>query len=430
MFGMVDFSMLSNNMISGLNEDEISEISDIQEIIHECSSSIFEDFEKLPPEINEDLQELENHAIPPSTAAHERKWIMDFEQFLCKNNLNSNFNIMTKVELADRLRYYYSQLRTKKLDFYSKSSLICIRAALYRFFKGKYSFDIINEKEFFHANNILKAMTKKWLENGGKIKPFDSIEDEDMTRLRSYFDRRTPETLQEEVYFILIYYLGLRGREWIRRLRKSDLHFCSDSNGREYLEVKGIESLQKNQQPSLSNDPVSPKSPRIYKSENPDTCPVSAVKLLLEKLPEDSETLFYKKTTKWEESVHWYNLKMPMGVNTIGSLMNKISKNAQLSRVYTGHCIRPTIVTNLFNKGVPMEEISCITGHKNIKSVKRYVRKVNDDKKAHYASLLAKGFEKDSNPTLDNPYIFQASGEKKMIIEADGGNNVVRISFT
>ena len=119
-----------------------------------------------------------------------------------------------------------------------------------------------------------------------------------------------------------------------------------------------------------------------------------------------------------------------MGVNTIGSLMNKISKNAQLSRVYTGHCIRPTIVTNLFNKGVPMEEISCITGHKNIKSVKRYVRKVNDDKKAHYASLLAKGFEKDSNPTLDNPYIFQASGEKKMIIEADGGNNVVRISFT
>ena len=94
-------------------------------------------------------------------------------------------------------------------------------------------------------------MTKKWLENGGKIKPFDSIEDEDMTRLGSYFDRRTPETLQEEVYFILIYYLGLRGREWIRRLRKNDLQFCSDSNGREYIEVKGIESLQKNQQPSL-----------------------------------------------------------------------------------------------------------------------------------------------------------------------------------
>lgn len=427
---MVDFSMLSTNMISGLNEDEISEISDIQEILRDCSSSIYEDFQKLSPEINENLQELENHGIPQSTAAHERKWIMDFEQFLDKNNLNSNFHIMTKVELADRLRYYYSQLRTKKNELYSKSSLICIRAALYRFFKGKRSFDIINEKEFFRANNILKSMTKKWLENGGRTKPFDSIEEEDMTRMRSYFDRRTPETLQEEVYFTLIYYLGLRGREWIRRLRKNDLHFCSDSNGREYLEVKGIESLQKNQQPSLSNDPVSPKAPRIYKSENPDMCPVSAVKLLLEKLPQDCETLFYKKTMKWEESNHWYNPKMPMGVNTIGSLMNKISKNAKLSRVYTGHCIRPTIVTNLFNEGVPMEEISCITGHKNIQSVKRYVRKVGDDKKAHYASLLVKGFEKDPNPPSTNPYIFQASGEKKMVIEADGGNNLVRISFT
>ena len=125
MFGMVDFSMLSNKMISGLNEDEINEISEIQEIILESYSSIFEDFQMLPPEINEDLMKLENYAIPSSTAAHERKWIADFEDFLSKNNLNLDFNIMKKVELADRLRYYYSQLRTKKNDLYSKSRLIC-----------------------------------------------------------------------------------------------------------------------------------------------------------------------------------------------------------------------------------------------------------------------------------------------------------------
>jgi len=32
--------------------------------------------------------------------------------------------------------------------------------------------DIINEKEFHHANQVLKAMVKAYFENGGSVKKF------------------------------------------------------------------------------------------------------------------------------------------------------------------------------------------------------------------------------------------------------------------
>lgn len=49
--------------MSDLEEDEIFEISGIQEIIRECPSFICENFEKLWDKINKKLQELERHAM-------------------------------------------------------------------------------------------------------------------------------------------------------------------------------------------------------------------------------------------------------------------------------------------------------------------------------------------------------------------------------
>lgn len=399
MFGCIDFSMISTNMISGLEEKEIAEICGVQAMLRNDPHLVLEDFNDIPAEIEESLDKLEMEAIPTSTANQEKKWLKEFVNFLQNKELSSSFDVMTKGELADRLRYFYAELKTKKGEYYSKSSLSCIRAGLYRYFKRNFLFDIINDVTFIHANNVLKAMAKKWIENGGNVKSFDAIEEEDMVRLRSYFKRDTPENLQEEFYFVLVYYLGLRGREWIRRLRKGDVKFLTDANGRDYVEVKGIDSIQKNQQPSLDKSKISIKNPRIYKTneENKDTCPYTAVQLFIEKLPTECEFLFYKKNNRWkpESTMSWFNEKQPMGVNSIGSLMKKISKDANLSKPYTGHCIRPTVVTNLFNEGVPMDEISCVTGHKNTKSVINYLRNVNDEKKMHYSTVLEKSFHKN-----------------------------------
>lgn len=397
MFGIIDFSEIQGGIISGLESEEINEISEVQQLIGNDANILSEPFDMiscntLPDEIDEQLKDLEKQAIPTSTAKQQRNWTEKFTQFCKIHKLNNDFETISKRELSDNLRFFYSQLKTKIGACYSKSSLLCIRAALYRYFRSERLFDIINDPQFFHANQILKAMIKKYYEEGGIPKTFDAIEENDMKKLREFLNRETPEKLQYEVYFIIMYFLGLRGREWIKRLKRQQILFKKDSNGNEYIMLEGLNIIQKNDQPALENTQKCCKEGRIYATDNSDLCPVTALRLFLEKLPKECQYVFYKKNPNWKHSEYWYNSKMPMGVNTIGSLMKKISDEASLSKTYTGHCIRSTVVTNLFNKGVPLQEICCVTGHKESKSVKRYLRQVSDDKKSEYATALATSF--------------------------------------
>ena len=138
MFGCIDFSMISTNMISGLEEEEIAEICGVQAMLRNDPHLVLEDFNDIPAEIEENLDKLEMEAIPTSTANQEKKWLKEFVDFLKNKDLSSSFDVMTKGELADRLRYFYAELKTKKGEYYSKSSLSCIRAGLYRYFKRSF----------------------------------------------------------------------------------------------------------------------------------------------------------------------------------------------------------------------------------------------------------------------------------------------------
>ena len=44
----------------------------------------------------------------------------------------------------------------------------------------------------------------------------------------------------------------------------------------------------------------------------------------------------------------------------------------------------------MFNGGASVQDIQCVTGHKFEKLVKRYLKRVGDDKKVHYAQILSK----------------------------------------
>ena len=401
--GLLDLEMLSTKMISGLETDEIEEIVAVQDIIRDSPCDILSDFlpqtskadKDLPPEVENDLIELESSAIPKSTRYQQNKWLAEFTNFLVTKEMNSDLKSVSKQYLANSLRYFYSELKTKQNCYYSPSSLNCIRAALYRWFIAEpFGFNIIKDTEFYHANAILKAMARKYLENGGTKKHFHMIEKKDMEKLNMYFDRSSPDILQEEIYFSIEYYLGLRGREWIKGLKRNQIQIETDSRNRKYVTIEGIDSIQKNDQPKIdaSHSSQSVKEGRLYSFDIPERCPVRAFELFLEKLPDDCDRLFFKSNRNWVNTSKWYNSKLPMGVNTIGGLMKRISMSAGLSKVYTSHCIRPTVVTNMFNQGMRVEDIQNITGHKNKDSVKRYLKHVSDDKKSKYSAALSNGF--------------------------------------
>ena len=70
----------------------------------------------------------------------------------------------------------------------------------------------------------------------------------------------------------------------------------------------------------------------------------------------------------------------------------KISVNAHLSKIYTSHCIRPTVVTTMWNAGCNLQDIQVVTGHEREDSVKRYLKRVDDVKKEEYSRVLSHSF--------------------------------------
>lgn len=414
---LIDFTQLPNGLISGFSDEEITEISALQQLIRD-DPDFFNDLgdyrhlsnEHLENLISDDIKTkldvLQQSSIPRSTAEHQKRYSEKFVNFLKEKGMNINFSSLPKTQIAEYLRYFYSELRTVEGKLYSPATLICIRAALFRFFKQpplSMDINIIDDSAFFNANQILKAMVKKHKEEGGITRQYNAIEDSDIQKMVKYFDRQDPEKLQQEVYFAIVYYLGNRGREWIRFLKKENVMMKHDSEGMEYVEITGLNAIQKNSQPSLKKEQNILKQSRIYASTNASSCPVKAVQLLLNKLPQEAEYLFYRKSANWRTETVWYNHKMPMGVNGIADLMKKISTAANLSKTYTSHCIRPTVVSTLFNEGISTNDIQCVTGHQSQNSVNRYIKRVNDSKKLMYAKALQKplqihqGFSNDGS---------------------------------
>ena len=131
------------------------------------------------------------------------------------------------------------------------------------------------------------------------------IEKKDMEKLTKYFDRSSPEKLLDELFFSIVYYLGLRGREWIKGLRREQFKFEVDSRGRKYVTIQGIDSVQKNNQPSIGAPQTSKsvKEGRIYSIEGAiDRCPVRCLEIVFEKLPADCDKIFYKSQRNWANS--------------------------------------------------------------------------------------------------------------------------------
>uniref|UniRef100_A0A1I8HZM1 DUF3504 domain-containing protein n=2 Tax=Macrostomum lignano TaxID=282301 RepID=A0A1I8HZM1_9PLAT len=344
---LIDFRYAT---VSGLSGDEmfIESVSsnfertgdDLTALIADCTFS--EELEKLfssDPETLCNLDELESLAAQlerdnecHSTVSKEKAVINRLTAWLAENNLKVDYATASVEEIAKWVRYFYATLRKSDGSFYSPNTIVGIRAALFRYFMKLRGLNIIAHEAFHSANLMVKNVCNAYLKSGGRVQHYEAIESDDLVKLASYFDRSTPTRLQEEVYFNVLFYFGNRGREWLRGLTVRSFREKALSNGAMAIELQG--STSKN----------------LYLSK------ITAVPGW------NQEDFFLRPKPRVNADGIWYT-KVPVGINTLGPLLKKISSNANLSKLYTPHCVRPTVVTELHEAGFSVEKIAKVTGH-------------------------------------------------------------------
>ena len=101
-----------------------------------------------------------------------------------------------------------------------------------------------------------------------------------------------------------------------------------------------------------------------------ETCPVRTFYRYKCKLNKNSVFLFQRPKSNTVGD-YWYD-SVPVGHNTLGNMMQSISKDCQLSTIYTNHSLRATTVHLLDVARFPDRHIMSVTGHKAESSLKTY----------------------------------------------------------
>ena len=179
-----------------------------------------------------------------------------------------------------------------------------------------------------------------------------------------------PKVFVQKVFFDIVYYTGCRGKEGLRSLEKKSFEIKTGNDGEEYIQLTFNEKTKRNQgdQNSSALDALHNDQNIISAQPGKILCPVQSFKTYVANLNENCNALFQYPNEENDGFDH-----KPIGKNTIGEMMKEIAKDAQLSCVYTNHCIRKTTVTGLRRQGFELDKIQNVTKHKNLDSLKHYL---------------------------------------------------------
>ena len=83
-------------------------------------------------------------------------------------------------------------------------------------------------------------------------------------------------------------------------------------------------------------------------------------------------------------------------------MMSNISKDAELSLIYTNHCVRATCITNLDRKGTDERHIVGISGHKNNYSIISNSSRLTQEKQFEISKTLCESSTKSSIASSSN----------------------------
>ena len=299
------------------------------------------------------------------------------------------FENLEKEELASLLRRFYAEIRKKNGDLYSRSGLINVRASIQRHLAAppyNVTYSIQKDREFLSANQVIQAQVKQLRKLGkDETKHKDLIEEEDMAKIKGKMDTNTATGLQQKVFLDILTHFARRGQEGLRELTKTSIIICKDSTGKKFATMAYTE-LEKNHN---GLDMKEKKAKKImYEVEGDADCPVKSLEKYLSKLHPKCSAFFQRpQTNVREDDPVWY-ANAPVGKNKLGGMIKQMSKAAGCSQVYTNHCVRATVCTELNRSGIPDRDICSVTGHKRVESLQSYINTPSTVQRQHMSNIL------------------------------------------
>ena len=308
--------------------------------------------------------------------------------------MDQNFEDLTVDELADLLRKFYGTVLSKQGKEYSKSGMINLRSGLNRYLQSvpfKKTYDLMNDQVFLQANKVFSGCLRDNKERGlDTSQPRQPIEQSDLEKLfRDYFrpgiENNNTEVLLHKVFFDIIYFTGRRGKEGLSELCKNSFQIKTGSDGKEFIEITFNEKTKKNQGDGMSAGLNALHNDHQIITEQPgnDLCSVKSFKKCISLLHPDI-TAFFQYPNKSKKSF----TRECVGKNSLGTMMKTIPKQANLSKTYTNHSIRKTTATAMYRSGFSLKEISHVTKHKNLDSLKHYISGPTHTDKETYSNAL------------------------------------------
>lgn len=262
----------------------------------------------------------------------------------------------------------------------------------------------MRDRAFMGANQVLSGVLRQLRESGqDKTQHKQPIAAGDMSKMYSsgVLSNENPLSLQRKVYVELSIHFGRRGREGLRELTKNSIIIKKDDLGREYATL-AYNEIEKNHQAHMPKDQE--KRQIMYSQPDDINCPIKSLKLYLDKLNPKCEAFFQRPKNKINKEAEepWFENKC-LGIHKLESMMKSISKDAQLSEVYTNHCLRATTSTILSHAGVEARNICSVTGHRNHSSLESYIREPSLKQRADMCDLLhSYGRENNTNNTKNS----------------------------
>ena len=342
---------------------------------------------------------------PVNTKKSTKLWLNCFNEYLAVKSYPKAELIEVDL-LPEILEMFYSEVQKKPnkkgkengssdQDLYKNTTAHTIRAALARFYREKKGIDIISNEKFIHCNAIFTGIQKINKKKGlGKINRKQPMNDYDINQLMEYFRVSiiadlNPKTLQDVVIFHILYYMCRRGCENLRSMKQYIFAISTDpKDGRKFI-YQAVDEYDKNHNETdtdIANEgriyEIPGKFYLFYKKtcqfhlnsahfERPlhanqfflvstfaiffsflgsETCPVRLFQMYISKLPPCKEELWLKPKKKvGMDDDLWYE-KTVIGPHPLDNFMKLQSECAGLSRIYTNHCIRSTVISNLDEK--------------------------------------------------------------------------------